>query len=374
MARLFFFVMLLTSVVACGAISSSAQWALPKTKAADAPPRLQAIARAQVWTPTNIRAMDIRRGPAGPGAFPFQANVTCDYVPKQLSGGSPKFACMAGEDELKVKYSGTVTGQTAGRTNAEVFAEVLSTRLLWALGFGADAMYPVNVICHRCPSEFGGIERPNHESRFDPAVIERKLPGREWPPDGPRGWSWREFLEIEPDSAGAPRAQRDALTLLAVFIQHTDTKVQQQRIVCLGATSKSEACRRPFLMIQDLGVTFGRANFSNRNFPGSTNLTAWRSTPVWKGETGCTGNLPKSFSGTLDDPVISESGRRFLAGLLTQLSDRQLRDLFEVARVELRLRKPGDADSGFATVDEWVDAFKMKRAEIVNRRCDVSTE
>ena len=34
---------------------------------------------------------------------------------------------------------------------------------------------------------------------------------------------------------GAPRAQRDALKLLAVFLQHTDRKPEQQRIVCLGA-------------------------------------------------------------------------------------------------------------------------------------------
>ena len=33
----------------------------------------------------------------------------------------------------------------------------------------------------RCPAEFGGIERPGDESRFDPAVIERKAEGIEWP-------------------------------------------------------------------------------------------------------------------------------------------------------------------------------------------------
>jgi hypothetical protein len=37
---------------------------------------------------------------------------------------------------------------------------------------------------------------------------------------------------------------------------------------------------------------------------------------------------------------ISEEGRLFLAGLLTPLSDQQLRDLFEAARVNLRPRAP----------------------------------
>jgi len=325
------------------------------------PARRAVIARAQVWMPTKVRAMDLKRGPQERGGFAFHALVTCNYSDKRLSGNSPKFPCLiGGRDEVKVKY---------GMKNGEVEAEVLASRLLWALGFGADRMYPVDVVCRGCPEEFGGIKRPGNEFRFDPAVIERKMPGKEWSADGVEGWSWPELDSVDPNEGGAPLVHRDALKLLAVFIQHTDTKVQQQRIVCLGATSNSEVCRRPFLMIQDLGVTFGRANFSNRNYPGSANLSEWRSTPVWKGETGCTGNLPKSFSGTLDDPVISESGRRFLAALLTELSDRQLRDLFEVARVELRLRKPGDAESGFATVDEWIDAFKAKRRDIVERRC-----
>jgi hypothetical protein len=38
--------------------------------------------------------------------------------------------------------------------------------------------------------------------------------------------------------------------------------------------------------------------------------------------------------------------------------------------VTLRVRDPGHAKSGFPTVDEWASAFKQKRAEIVNRRCD----
>jgi hypothetical protein len=67
--------------------------------------------------------------------------------------------------------------------------------------------------------------------------------------------------------------------------------------------------------------------------------------------------------------VISEQGRQFLAGLLQQLSDAQIRDLFEAARVTLRVREPGNPLSGFATSEEWVSAFKEKRAEIMNRRC-----
>jgi hypothetical protein len=122
-------------------------------------------------------------------------------------------------------------------------------------------------------------------------------------------------------------------------------------------------------MISDVGLTFGRGTRSNTNETSGVNLDGWRKTPVWKEETGCTGNLPKSFTGTLSEPVISEAGRRFLANLLMQLSDRQIQDLFEAARVQLRLRTPGQVDSGFATTGEWVDVFKAKRQQIVERRC-----
>ena len=322
--------------------------------------RSEVLARAQVWQPTNVRARNLRRGPDGPGAFAAGAVVRCEYVEKRLSGASPKFACRIGsDDEVKVKF---------GPENAEVYGEVLATRLLWALGFGADRMYPVRVVCRGCPRTIEATEMSPDVMQFDPAVIERKIEGTEWPAEGPKGWSWEELDRVDPERGGAPRAHRDALKLLAVFLQHSDSKAEQQRIVCVDAPRGGSACSNPFLMISDVGLTFGRANRTNSNESG-VNLSRWRRTPVWKEETGCVGHLPKSLTGTLHDPVISEQGRRFLADLLVQLSDVQLRDLFSIARVELRQRQPGDPSEGFGTIGEWVDAFKDKRAQIVRRRC-----
>ena len=334
----------------------------PRASAASAKkvdPRTSVIERSRVWSPTRIAGKDLKTGPTGPGSFTFRETVTCKYLDKKLSGRSPKFACMIGEDdEVKVKFGGN---------NGEVYGEVLATRLLWALGFPADRMYPVNVICKGCPEEFLGIVRPNDESRFDPAVIERKADGHEW---GEKGWSWRELDRVDGERA-APRAHRDALKLLAVFMQHSDSKPVQQRIVCQSKAKWPDpsTCDNPFLMISDVGLTFGRATLSNANEPSGVNLQAWKETPVWKDEAGCIGNLPKSFTGTLGEPAISEAGRQFLADLLMQLSDRQLSDLFEVSRVRLRLRSPGKVDSGFATDGDWVEAFKAKRDQIVQRRC-----
>jgi hypothetical protein len=122
-------------------------------------------------------------------------------------------------------------------------------------------------------------------------------------------------------------------------------------------------CKETFMFMQDVGLTFGRASKSN-GAGTSASLNEWASTPIWKDPGRCVANMRKSMTGTLKDPVISEEGRKFLANLLGQLSDQQLRDLFETARFDRRV-----APGGKASVEPWVDAFKKKRAEIANHTC-----
>jgi hypothetical protein len=122
------------------------------------------------------------------------------------------------------------------------------------------------------------------------------------------------------------------------------------------------------MMINDLGLTFGRGNRLNSNSSGSVNFEQWAKTPVWQDPAHCIGNIRKSMTGTLDRPVIGEAGRAFLADLLAQLSDAQVHDLFEVSRFPLRSAgvRPGKP---MVTTDRWVEAFKQKREEIVRHSC-----
>ena len=115
------------------------------------------------------------------------------------------------------------------------------------------------------------------------------------------------------------------------------------------------------MMLNDVGRTFGKANMVNKDLPGSVDLKAWSSMSVWKDKTGCVANIPRSMTGSLDNPLISDEGRKFLGGLLEKLSDAQLHDLFEVAR--FTRRQPS------TTVDDWVTVFKQKRDEITTRSC-----
>jgi hypothetical protein len=333
----------------------------PGSPAAGAEPdetRASLVARAKVWFPTHIPSMDLKSGPGGPGSFAAGETVTCDYVRRNFSGASPKFACRLPDgDEVKVKYGGT---------NGEVYGEVAASRLLWALGFGADRMYSVRVVCRGCPARIGGILRANGDRIVDPAAIERKMPGEELADK----WDWDELDAIDASAGGATIAERDALKLLAVLLQHSDSKAMQQRLICVEALrGENGHCPVPMMIIHDVGVTFGRGNAFNQQPRASVNFAEWAPLPVWKDGQACVGNLSGSFTGTLKNPAISEEGRRFLAQLLLQLSDQQLRDMFGAARVDLRPRTPESGRSGFPTIDEWVDAFKRKREEIVTRRC-----
>lgn len=321
--------------------------------------RLDVIKRAQVWQATNVAAMNLRQGPP---QNTFSGDVvTCDYVDKKFGGRTPKFGCrMSGHERvLKVRY---------GRNNNEVYAGVAATRLLWALGFGADGLYPVRVICRGCPPAIAaeGAVSGSGAVTLDTAAIEDAFGGEEIEARGATaGWSWDELDQVDDKAGGASVKQRDALKLLAVLIQHSDNKPEQQRLVCLdGGDSRRELadCPSPFMMIHDVGVTFGRANLLNRPDVGSVNLEEWAKTPVWKTPEHCVANLSASQTGTMQNPVISEGGRRFLADLLAQLSDRQLHDMFAVARFDQK-------SSGGAPIDAWVAAFKQKRHEIAALRC-----
>jgi hypothetical protein len=342
-----------------------------KTKKASKNPvteeaRFAILQRAQVWTPVSVSEMDIRLGPQGKGAFEPDAKVPCDYVEQPLDGNSPKFNCRVSDGSVvKVKYG-----------HGEVEAEILGTRLLWALGFGADRMYPAVVTCRGCAADPWKDRRPVDETHvFESAVIERKFQGHAIETKKTKGWAWPELNMVDARQGGAPAEQRNALALLAVFIQHSDSKPEQQRLTCLShdyidddSGEGTGQCAMPFLLLNDVGQTFGKANYLNRSNLSAVNFDGWSKERIWRDQKSCVANLPLSRTGTLENPKISEAGRAFLAGLLTQLTDRQIHDLFEVARVDLRSRKPGSNEPP-ATIDEWVAAFKQKREEIVTRRC-----
>ena len=317
--------------------------------------RADALRRAKVWLPpgTPIADVDFARNPPGPGSFGTRDIIPCKFELKPSEGRTPKFQCvLAGGEVIKVKY---------GRNNPETFGEVAATRLVSALGFGADRMYVVGTVrCFGCPAFpypkvgiFDALRSdPSRAVDFEMAVVERRLPGLEIS----GGWGWPELAAIDPAAGGATRAEVDALRLLAVFLNNWDGKPINERLLCQGGLDPAaKDCAQPLAYMQDLGQTFG---------PKSIDLDGWTRTPVWADTATCRVSMQAlPWKGaTFADTVISEPGRVFLAGLLRQISPSQARALFSGSRFTEFFRNSSAADA-----DAWTRTFLSRVAQIADR-------
>jgi hypothetical protein len=200
-------------------------------------------------------------------------------------------------------------------------------------------------------------------------AVERRAEGRIIEARKDQGWGWNELDRVA-SPRGASRAERDALRLLAVFLNNWDNRGENQRLICLsaGEASGGGRCERPFAYMHDVGATFGGLANSlpgGESVEGKLNVERWQAVPIWTDPQTCRVSI-KSIVGngaTFGEATISESGRRFLAARLGQLTEKQIRDLFEGSRV---------ADFAGATpesrdVERWVRTFQDRVRQITER-------
>src|SRR5215471_18387976 len=373
----------------------------PKKEFYTAKDRAVAMHASALFKAKAVSEADIVEGPAQDKKtfqLHFNDKVICDFdTPGSKMGGkTPKFSCKItrvesadgtvqtltpemDEDPVKVKF---------GADDNEVYAEIVATRLMWALGYPADAWFPVRVECNNCPENVISGSGSRATRTFDPATIVRKYPGHKVYENGheEQGWSWKEL-----DTANAqPTYQRDGLKLLGAFMKHSDNKPPQQRLTCKkvnvdqSTNPFTTTCDDPVMLVQDVGATFGGGGWFTGNDSAKMNLGVWSSKKLWKeaGTDGapkhCQATLTKSLTAHdgLSDPIISEEGRRFDAGLMCQLSDHQIEELFRASRAA-QMPEYHNHDGSFKPgVDEatvirkWVEAFKAKREELVSGRCE----
>ena len=350
--------------------------------------REDALSRARLWRePPPTGRMNLRRNPRGPHAFGSADRMTCRFQLEEASGATSKFKCaFANGEVLKVKY---------GR-NPEVHTEVAASRLLEALGAGADHMYLVdNLRCFGCPEEpdtlvrcmsspygdlrrrcvesFGGRPTPegdvaitiDYATFVDFAIvsIERRLEGENIVGDQDEGWGWDE-LDAAASASGDARAERDALRLLAVLLNNWDNRPANQRLLCLPGGSRADGtCARPFAYMHDTGGTFGWTK--GEKDERKLDVEGWRQVRVWKDPAACVVRIasPMLHGATFGEATISESGRRFLVDRLRRIPEGGIRDLFEGARfADFEGASPESRN-----VDNWVQAFEGKVREIAQR-------
>ena len=343
--------------------------------------RHEYLRRARIFEPIDVATRDIAVGPDDPYAVAPDAIVPCDFIEPDADrvptgGTTPKFFCslrhVSPRVDVKMRY---------GRTNREVYGELLASRLFWALGLAVDRDYPVRVRCHGCPADpwrayhgFPTVDRsPRATREIDDAMMQRLYPAAIIETRGDEGWSFAELDAIDADVGGAPRAEVDALRLLAAFVAHGDDKPDNQRLVCpFDAIDGAGHCTSPRLLVADLGSTFGRgaAGLVGRIDEASRpSFDAWSSLPLWEDARACRAHLVTRTAPS--HPIVSEAGRRFLAERLSALTDAQIRALFVTARIE-RLGETMVAADGKprpVTVDDWVGAFRQRRAALVDHHC-----
>ncbi len=355
--------------------------------------RISAIRRATVWIPGSdalIATKDLYKGPTHDLFKVPEKSMECQFAePKESpQGRTPKFNCVFDEDkekkEYKVKYDPyhNIINDEKGMPNEEVYGEILSTRLLWALGFPADRIYAVNVNCRLCPPDpwlyirrrwqvhdaldhmIGFVREDVLDNSqwlqrahriFHPAVVEDKFPGDTIIQKELEGWSWKELFE-HMENPELQRPQREALTLLMAFVSHMDSQPSQQRILCKKKSWSQETCTEPILMVQDVGSSFGNgwSPLEGNLRLNKLDMKKWKQLDTWEDRDQCIVNVHAAPNGTLFDQPISEKGRLFLANLMQKLTRQQISDLFRAARIDL-------SQSGGNT-EQWVDAF-MKKME-----------
>lgn len=332
----------------------------PKAKIVDMRQRDEALSRAQVWRQPDVPIEQAQFG----AVLNAPSEITCKFLVTELGGTTPKFDCSLEDgDMIRIKYG----------KGPEIPAEAAATRLLRAVGFGADNVtLAEKVRCYGCPKEpysiMKAVELTQAErvyknlmldygsfEEFSWVSVERRFAGRAIATDTVDGFNLFELDKIDATKGGAPRAHVDALRLMAVFIAHWDSKPDNQRLVCLSQDDwpDGQRCERPFALLQDVGATFG---------PHKVHLENWKKVKIWEDRATCRISMREMpYDGATFKPVqISEAGRQHLARLLTTLSDEQVMQLFAGARFE----EPRGLMKRSSPIADWVSAFKAKVREV----------
>ena len=304
--------------------------ATPKDRADQV--RDDALARADVWSPPAVppAAADLA---SNPGPFPDPA--VCRFHPSEPSGATPKFDCVfEGGEVLKVKY---------GR-NPEVHSEAVATRLLAALGFGADRMYVVKTLrCFGCRLDpyTAGNKLPGDESRFvdfHNVAVERRLEGKAIEGDGTPGWGWEELEKAQATERGSSRAGATrCASWRCSSTTGTTGRTTSASCACRRATRRSRAAvaaRRSRTCTTSAARSAAWERWT-ASAPRARTSSSWTSRPGAASPSGrdraaCTVSIkaPHLHGATFEETAISESGRRLLSDQLVQITPAQMEGLF----------------------------------------------
>jgi hypothetical protein len=298
------------------------------------------------------------------------APITCAANTKEDkgSGTTPKFYCsVAGvvdEDGELIRYKikPHFKGQTPDKRNGEIYGEFLSSRFSKALGFFADDEWVADVTCPDCEKSLTSKFQGTSFSPFQPAAgielplghgIDVKCNNKD---SGALAGSLEKLLK-----SGGNRAEIDAFKLWLAFIDHGDTKADNQKFSCLDSKKNADGTRickpdQAVYYVADMGSTFGYSSASEKK----AKLAVWKDKDPIKVDGGRCHTKAKSVG----DTEISEAGRLLLANGLQRLLDAEKTDNL-ITRV-FRASRNSERDQA---PEAWTAEFVRKARTIIDARC-----
>lgn len=245
-----------------------------------------------MWESVNISERNLFEGPGGTSMKPDLSKI--EFIEEEKSGHNKKFRIKDG--------SGRTWVAKLGR---EARPETAAVRLLWGIGYKSEINYLVPKITIPTQGTFENVRleaRPDNIERLD-----------EWK------WDENPFVGTK---------ELDGLRIMMMFLSNWDVLDLQNKVLQVG--------NEQHYIVSDLGSTFG--SLGNNNLPIIYRLG--RSTGNAKDYAnsdfidGVEGNEVKlAYKGKNRDVFrgFTTEDARWLAGLLKQLSDKQIRDSFRAA-------------------------------------------
>lgn len=299
--------------------------------------------------------------------------ITCrankDLTPG--SGTTPKFHCSvqgvtdADGDLVRYKVKPHFKGQSREKRNGEIYGEFLSSRFSKAVGFFADDAWVADVTCQDCENSLTSKFQGAPWNPFQPAAgIELPLgKGIDANCDNKDTSSISRALD-KLMLAGRPLAEIDAFKLWLAFIDHGDTKTDNQKYSCLKTVKRADGsldCDEgsAVFYVSDMGSTFGHSTSSEKK----ARLKSWSEVVPLKMDSKGRCTTTAKDAG---DPLVSEEGRALLAAQLQRLLDAEknrgmITGVFRASRNSERDEEP----------EAWTAEFVRKANSIINARCAV---
>ncbi len=274
--------------------------------------------------------------------------------------------------------------------NGEVWGEVMSTRILWGLGFYADAVYPTKVVCHGCPAvPFRATKRDTKVAsrHFFWSAVEAKFPGETVEMSEDQGFDLgadKEDMRNLGKENGAKAVEIEAWKLLAAFVVHADNKPENNRVMCEKNMLQDDGtcAGKSYVLYQDVGNTFGSSGtvLGLGTTYKKAEYAAWKKKPVWANAGSLEAKLESTWS--LSNPQVTRDGCQFLATRLKALAPESchanlascpVNDIFTASRVGYRGEQgefvnptTGSKEKRQVSAEDWTQLYIEKVKELAS--------